>query len=269
MTDKFVLSKWLVNKNKDNRMVKFYNQNVKLSSNAYMKEDEFRVGSINVHGFHGINATHTVERCIAGVFELIDNNSIDVLGIQEYNNSYNLIFELFLKKYGLYSTRLTGFKYSNIIVSRYQLYHETAISLPGNDKRTLVTVELIDNKNREWIIGVTHLSILPRNYECPDTDQYRESVRATFDLHMEQLDLINEIRPDILLGDFNFNTDEPEYDWMRKRNWCDNSKDIPTTPFGTIVDFIWTKFDKPVYVLGSIYTDHRPVIADIPYNERI
>ena len=260
----FRLNDMFKSKNGNNKMVEFYDKNVQLENLTYPKTSSgFRVGTINAHGFIAVNKNHTAAQCVTGLIEFMIRHSIDILGVQEYNSKHHSLLESLIQSHGLYSTILTGWSYMNLIISKYPLYGEETITLPGGDHRTLVRVTVQIGED-EWQIGTTHLSILPRNYDRPDSDMYRESVTATIEMHREQLAKIKQYPLDILMGDFNFNTNEPEYGWMHEDGWNDESESDPTTPFETTVDFVWTRKPNPgAHVLYSVFTDHRPVIKDI------
>lgn len=257
--ERFKLNIEFKNKNKNNQIVDFYETNVRLENLTYPKPDKaLRVATINAHGFRSINTSHTTSKCVAGLIEFMLRHSIDVLGVEEYNSKHHALLEQLIKENNLYSTATTGWSYMNLIISRYPISNELTIVLPGDDHRFLVMGTIVDTNENEYKIGVTHLSILPRNYDFPDTDSFKESVKGTIDRHKEQLGKTSEYDLDILMGDFNFNRSEPEYNWMLPK-WQDTSSNEPTTPFGTTVDFVWTHDQSPAFVLYSKYTDHRSV----------
>lgn len=260
---RFKLNNEFKNKNKNNQIVEFYEKNVRLENLTIPKPtDSLRVATINVHGFRSINSLHSAADCVTGLIEFMKRHSIDVLGVQEYNTKHHALLEQLIKKNNLYSTTLTGWSYMNLIITRYPPTLEETIILPGGDNRFLVRCNIVDANNNEYKIGVTHLSILPRNYDYPDTDAFKESAQATIDHHKLQLAKIGEYDLDILMGDFNFNATEPEYGWMSP-GWNDASAAEHTTPFGTTVDFVWTHTKNQAHVTYQAYTDHRCVMKDI------
>jgi endonuclease/exonuclease/phosphatase family metal-dependent hydrolase len=263
-TETFKLNSEFRSKNRDGVIEKFYNDNANLLSGSAKPANALRIATLNIHGSRSMNVLDTPEESVNCVFDFMDKHKIDILGLEEYNSKYANLFDTLIKGRGLFSTPLRGWSFMNLIISRFQLDNIKTISLPGGDHRSLVVANVM-NSDYEWRIGLTHLSILPRNYNAPNSESYKESVAATIERHREQLNVIEQNPTDILMGDFNFNRTEPEYSWMHDAGWCDHSTNVPTTPFGTTVDFVWTRHNvsKSVYVCAFMQSDHRAVVADI------
>ena len=261
----FVLRQSFKSRNRDNQIVKFYDKNMTYANVSFTKaKHTLRVGTLNVHGFGSINQFHTVEDSIRELFELIRIHQIDILCIQEYVDLYSKKITSYLNRFKLYSSDLTCKVVMNLIISRYPI--DTIVNVPilgyGTSNSKMIIIKCTIN-NRPITIGNVHLSLYPRDYANQDTAEYKAAVYNTIDLHKAQLKLIYDNKLDILSGDFNFNKSEPEYQWMIDLGWMDNSSRIPTTPYGTTVDFVWTKVPKQSHVLYYPFSDHRPVIADV------
>lgn len=261
--EKFALNAIFKIKNKNDAIVNFYKDGSNHINDDVPTKVGIRLASMNCHGFYPINSAHNTSECIEAVFNFMENNNVDILCLQEYRTRYAREMRRMIDLRSNSTIQLSssvvtlpGNGYMNLIISRHQGTFRTEM-LPGPDNRTMVVYD-VQIGDKEYCIINTHLTILPRDYSNPDTDEYQIAQKQTEAIHYQQLETIFDERPDFIVGDFNFNTSEPEYNWMKSRGWNTNPSTVPTTPFGTTVDFIWSHTPGETNVGYNIYTDHRP-----------
>lgn len=258
-----------ISKNAAGDIEKFYNFNKNYQKNIKPKDNQnLRIATMNCHRFESINAEDTSIAAINELFKWFDDNNCDLVAIQEYNSKYrNKIAEL-AKSNNLYTAPIDFTNYGYMVLSRYPVKTKLTNIVAGDRKAMIIE---LDYKGKLLRLCNAHLSLFPRDYSKPNSLNYKRSVHKTIEHHKIQLKEILSMTLDIIMGDMNFTPDDPEYDIMQNRGWISQYEkyELPTTPFNTTVDFIFTQDENKkitrvnTWVEPFLMTDHRAVITDI------
>lgn len=218
-----------------------------------------------MYNFVSVNLDDTKSIIIKNLLELLETYDIDICCLQEcYDNviinsdKYKFIY--FEKHFGLallYKKTLDikNINYINLpndnefknkkYSRRYGLFFEYNNKIFCNTH--LEIGERFITPAKTLVVPKILLKIIDRNYN----------------IRTMQLKEILKKHPDYIIGDFNFNTKDKEYQFMLNNGWKTEIVDY-TTPYETQVDFVFSKnkykyFDKIQYP----YSDHLPVICVI------
>lgn len=274
MSDKINVAKNLESKSKD-LLIKFY---VDHADNCidYLREDSnsLIVCSYNVHGWVNINAKVNISNnfiCILKLFQ--DYNDIDILVLQEVCFRDHLT-----EKYIIEEFKKIGFIDSFTVPNGGCFLNSKAtdyIMIFGKEKFTMKTE--IDATVLKWkrscpiiryktinILAV-HLEIGKAFHHLPlNEDRKKKELDNTQD-RIKQLDQLLKNDIDMIVGDFNFTPNDPEFKWLidNQFKFC---RDLTnTTPFNR-TDMIFIK-DKISNInnrsINCNYSDHLPIISEI------
>ncbi len=262
MLDDFALNTDFALKNQSSQITNFYQTAVQHSGDALNlpKSKVLRLATMNIHSGESINALHKREDALQYVKTFMESNDIDVMGLQEVGIDTVNDLRDYVKPFHSYYHTISGSDICNMVVTKHQCKTYT-VPLPDKfyARRNMIVVRYDGYK-----IGVVHLAIF---YDRKRNSKLLEqNIKKNVSVRVASLDIIQKHNLDIVMGDFNFNRNEPEYEIMRGKGYVESDvNNVPTTPFGTTVDFIWHRptIKIQTQVMYSIYTDHRPVVGNI------
>jgi endonuclease/exonuclease/phosphatase family metal-dependent hydrolase len=165
-----------------------------------------------------------------------------------------------------------GYTDRHVILSKDMIKIHKMINLPNIKNKASRNAMLfsIENKNISNIKFVgTHLEIGDRYTERSgsfrDHKQIIDIYVKNVNIRLSQLKTIIKYRPNIIMGDMNFTTEDVEYKKMRIQFIYDDTiaEEYPTLFNCERVDFIFTnrKIKCKSYVVSYPYSDHLPVIG--------
>ena len=249
----------LSSKNTNFRIINFYlNHSIK-NEKIKIKAKGTRILSINMHNFKSINLNDEPDFILEQLVELLEFHSIDICCCQEYYK------ELIIKssKYN-YIMNKSHIGLVIIYKSSIELTNIRSFKLPNekflDDNRFGLMFDYQDKK-----YCLTHLEIGKRFFDRSGSVYYADElykiILFNYNIRKKQLDRILREEPDYIIGDFNFNPLDREYEYITSKGYTSGLVDY-TTPFEKQVDFIFSKepydyFNK----LDYPYSDHLPVMA--------
>lgn len=274
-THEFVLNPNLKSKNASGQIVKFYNDQLAPDAQPIANEIKPKIATMNVHFFSPINIKIPKSQCVRAVFDFMDEHALAFIALQEVPVGAIKTIQKLAKSNGFYcsedylrmATTPRRASLVNLVISRYPLEAVKITILPNDPqyesryRHAIVFRVKMDGGFKHKTICATHLEIAERD-DCETGMRIRKT----------QLRFIKDnINPDFMLGDFNFNpgVDEQRPEFIFACKWwrtADLAEMAPTTPFGTIVDFVWARnSDRSLpfsaYSANYPYSDHRPVVA--------
>lgn len=244
-------------------------------TNIIKDHDNLSIMSFNVHCFE--------DSCIQDIVKLIKSqctNGPDIVVFQEVGTSYNMkikdIFGYFEKlgyidyiyvpngasKLGK-KNHMTSFV---MIISKESFKKKESIDLT-------VTIHIrncivIQTKSNIIIAGV-HLEIGERFHHLPEDNALRLQIeKQNSDARIKELEILLLKYPnlDIIIGDFNFSPNDPEFKWLLQKDYI-FAKDYEwTTPYNR-VDMVFVKkgfimgLPSENLTLDTNLSDHRPIIS--------
>ena len=268
-----------------------------LSSNN--KRFKLNVCTFNVHSFKSINTNFTIHQNFEHILEMIDTYKIDVLTLQEVETystedaagnyplgvgddnevtlsrryiidkmkEHELLYNVTVRANNINANEFFGL----MVFSRYRLDDIQVRNLPNQfRKRRLVISFYLNTKDRRTNnlkFCATHLEVGTKYNIYKNNKNAEERRIVNSQNRVNQLKFIlNELDPDILLGDLNFAKGDPEFEFLNKYHTTINKAYNYTTPFGTIVDYIFYHrqiFKKLNILINSTIktniSDHLPI----------
>jgi endonuclease/exonuclease/phosphatase family metal-dependent hydrolase len=255
-------------KNYNFRMINFYlnnkidNKQIDDIKNLSLKKNQVKIMSLNVHNLKSINLNDTPISILQNLLDFIEKINVDICFLQEFytnlqikNKKYNYIKNN--DHIGLVILYKNLLKIKNI--NFFKLNNESKF----DQRRFCLHFELNNKK-----FSTTHLEIGKRFYDrngiLYNPKELYEVINFNYKLRKNQIKQILEDvpEPDFIIGDFNFNSLDKEFEYLtNKKKYYTGLVDY-TTPFEKQVDFIFSK--KPYKFFRKIkypYSDHLPVIA--------
>ena len=221
-----------------------------------------RIMTLNVHFLKPIVLMKPSE-VLEEIYRLVKHYDVDVCFMQEFFDdeiSVNFPGYSFLRNerhnglVALYKSNL-DFEYK---------YH---ILLPRYEKRRFTKRFAVFFRYGKLWICMTHLEIGERYKSRAGNFKMSHDLRITIDdnqAHRKlQMEAICRKRPDIIIGDFNFESDEPEFEYTTSQGY-ETTKHDYTTPFGSQVDWVFDREGRNVIQqerLNFAYSDHLPILA--------
>ena len=257
----------LSHKNDNFRMINFYlnnkldqkqlNEIKKKSTN----QKQLKLMSLNVHNFRSINLNDKEDFILENLINLLDQINIDICFLQEYY----INLEIKSEKYNYIKS---NDHYGIVVLYKKKLNIKNIKSFKLNgeylyEKRSCLHFE-IDKKK----FATTHLeigkSIFDKTGKLYYPNDLYDIISFNYEIRKNQLkQILDEVpKPDFIIGDFNFNPLDKEFEYITKKKKYYTGLVDETTPFGKQVDFIFSK--KPYKFFTSFkypYSDHLPVIA--------
>jgi endonuclease/exonuclease/phosphatase family metal-dependent hydrolase len=277
-----------ISPNKDFKIMKFYMENNMNDSRNVIRH--LSILSYNIHGFVNLNASIDIKTNITNIlnFVKIHSKKLPLITFQElqYDNINNKrYFEKNMIKMGYnWFYVFNGSQYKNVIGSNilalfFKKHVVTAINgVTINIRNLLHKLSLTNflndfNKNiRNMIIADTiygkllcvHMPIGLREIKLVNVRKINSLIRKII---LQQL--INNIDPDIIIGDFNFTKGDVEYKFLQTKFMVKNS-DKNSTPYNR-VDYVWFKKNnngkvrvkKNNTLININYSDHLPMIQEL------
>lgn len=259
-------------KNKKFKIIKFYFNHQMVQSdndksNNPIQNDiknikGLRIMSLNIHNFKSINMNDTKEFILEQILILLNTFSIDICCFQEY---YSSILPKTNEYSYIHSTDHLGLVifYKNNL----DLKNITSFRLPNEKNLDQDRFGLFFELNNKKFC-VTHLEIGKRFYDRSGSLFYAEElikiIKFNYLIRKKQLDKILNEDPDYIIGDFNFNNFDTEYEYLTKEHKYYTGLTDYTTPFGKQVDFIFSKSKYQYFTkINFQYSDHLPILAII------
>ena len=119
-------------------------------------------------------------------------------------------------------------------------------------------------KYRGLTICGLHLEIGYRFHHITDSTA-RDAVKdQNVTDRIEELEQL--LAADILIGDFNFNPNDPETTFLQEKGYILGPDKTPTTPFGVRTDMVFTRPHIQIrksHTVKCNYSDHLPVVVEI------
>jgi endonuclease/exonuclease/phosphatase family metal-dependent hydrolase len=291
-------------KNKDFKLIKFYLNNQMLSEDKIKSQLKkmpigLKIMSLNIHNFCSINLDDTKEVILHKLLELLELYDIDICCLQEYYknflpvNSSNSIYNKYNIIYDAKHIGLVVFYKSNIILSdiysfrlpnekfldqdRFGLFFTINNSTNSDSISSTNSDSTISSTNKSKKFCITHLEIGKRFYDRSGSLYYAEEllkiINFNYNIRIKQLNKLLDEDPDYIIGDFNFNNFDKEYEFMTNTNTTNTTNTTNktkyysgltdyTTPHGKQVDFIFSKTKYDYFQkINFPYSDHLPIMA--------
>lgn len=109
------------------------------------------------------------------------------------------------------------------------------------------------------IVGV-HLDI---GLRLTNNDVVNQKImKINSQTRIKQLEKILEFSPDIIMGDFNFTSDDNEFEYLKNNGYISVDSSSTSTPYNR-VDFVFVKNNVHIgkqYLLKCNYSDHLPLV---------
>uniref|UniRef100_A0A6C0LSE9 Endonuclease/exonuclease/phosphatase domain-containing protein n=1 Tax=viral metagenome TaxID=1070528 RepID=A0A6C0LSE9_9ZZZZ len=283
----FLMAENFSNRNNDFQIIRFWNNNmmntesnkrIRKILNKLKKSSSLIIVTLNVHSFYSINYLYTSIDTFHKFLLFLRNFKIDLIGLQEFQIHPELTLTYIETKlselgYNLIFIPTVSNEFGNAIISKYSMNILNTIILPNEPRfktvRKLTSFTINHPKYGFIIFGITHLEIgdryTSRQGSILSEYEVKEIMISNSIVRRNQIDTIikESPKPDIIFGDFNSNPDDLEFDKMLEK--YNTYLDKNTTPFHTIVDYIFyrkTSNLKPIFkaVINYRYSDHLPVL---------
>lgn len=299
--DDVVIDKLLFNPNfnsKRKQAIEFYAKQVNRTDkqsdiSAILDSSPDNIATINVNKFEPINLNYTKQECMQAPLQMMHRFNISVLVMQEVpinmlNEFYEVINnDILISGRKIYHT-IDDFDaafansrepITNVVLSYYPIVSEKKVILTAEPDYIFRHRHAIFFRvpahpiYGEKLFCTTHLEVgAPDGAGIENMGAIRGRKNQLNDIFT-----YNKIGPDIILGDFNFWPDSPEYAKIAAKYQIDMSDIDYTIPnyrnLGyengkTVVDYIcFRKNDKQAiwsiksYAINYPWSDHRPVIG--------
>jgi endonuclease/exonuclease/phosphatase family metal-dependent hydrolase len=222
--------------------------------------NNLKIFTLNVNNFRSINLNDQPYYILEHILSLIENLGIDICFLQEYYTDLQIESKIY--KYiknpahiGLVVLYKKDLPIKNI--SSVKLQNESYF----DQKRWILSFDIYN----KTFVG-TQLEIGKKFYDRSGSTYFANElyniINFNLKLRKRQLKQILNLDPDFIVGDFNFNNLDKEYDYLTKEEGYFAGLVGSTTPHGKQVDFIFSK--KPYKDFAKInfqYSDHQAVVA--------
>jgi endonuclease/exonuclease/phosphatase family metal-dependent hydrolase len=246
-----------------------------------IKPNPPQILSYNVHGFKSVEADSNPTQGLARVIELIERCNSEAVALYEVSAGVNWRTALEQLGYRHVISAWNGAKTGSaliVVASRHPL-NAKVVELPMGKNllhRSSIIFDCVGVR-----IAAVHFEIGARYYrdsiaaENPVAQSKNESLRAENEaLRIQQLERVLAQKPDLILGDFNFELGDPEAAWLEARGWrAVNDGKQKSTPYNR-VDHCWVRLGLNGYPLESNtlvpvnYSDHLPMLQRLWSAER-
>jgi hypothetical protein len=263
--------------NKNFQLIRFYINNsiqTKTQIQNEMKHlpNGFKIMSLNVNNFISINLDDKKEFIMHKLMELIVSYDIDICCLQEYNTMTNIIDATKNSNYKIiqnldHAGLVILYKSSQIISNIYFFKLPNEKFLNQNLFGLFFTTN-IGGENKK--ICNTNLEIGKKFYDRSGSIYYAgelvKIINFNYNVRKKQLEKILNEEPDYIVGNFNFNEFDAEYDFITKKNSINYYTGLVdyTTSFAKQTDFIFSKSKyKEFLKIKYQYSNHLPILAII------
>lgn len=257
-----VFNEKFAQRNTNFTMLKFYLNHKLDNSSLVCPNYKFKIMTYNVHDLVSVNMNDSYSTIIEEILYMMLKCDIDICCLQEFYRNIPIVH----KNY----TTIQSQSHVGIVVlvkKTLNVKNITSFRLPIVDKD-----KKFDNRRFGVIFEIgnkkfcnTHLEIgyrfMTKKKSVLLPSELVDVINKNYKIRTEQLRKIFSYHPDYIIGDFNFNTRDKEYDYMIQKGWYSGKVNY-TTPFNTQVDFVFskTKYDK-LDVIKCPYSDHLPIVA--------
>ena len=279
----FLLEESFSSKNNNFQIIKFWNynkmdskQNKSICLKIKSLAENFVLMTLNVHSFYSVNHYNSAKDFFKKFLLLMKNFRVDLACVQEFKIDDQLQMKYIERKLQKASYHITFTpcirNFGNAIISRFNIKMEEEMKLKNENfkmvrKATFFRIER--NQVEHLLFCLTHLEIGHRYTArtgglLPEEDLVK-LMKINSTVRTNQLKQIIEKKPDIILGDFNFNPDDPEFQFLTGSYDVFLEKITSTNPFGGITDYICYRRESGIkpqlsVVLNYRYSDHLPVL---------
>jgi endonuclease/exonuclease/phosphatase family metal-dependent hydrolase len=242
----------------------------------YIKKTKpkFKFITLNVHNFVSSNLNDTFEITINKLKELLDKFDIDFCFLEEYTSYVKDEYvENIFNEYNILKTPNLGDRkdkfFGNVLLSKDKIkkFEIIQLSQKKHERRMAIIFE-IDNKNVKDIkFCGTHLEIGERYTERSGAFKKEEQIIDIYNNNANkrilELNKIMNNKPDIIMGDFNFTKEDPEFEHISTSYKDTLKEEYPTLFNNERVDFIISKKNIKCesFVVSYPYSDHLPIIG--------
>jgi len=234
----------------------------------------YKFMTLNVHSFVSSNLNDTFEITVNKLKELLKKFDVDFCFLEEYTSYVkDEYIESIFNEYNILKTPNLGNRndkyFGNVLLSKDKIkkYQIVQLSEKKNERRMAIIFEL-DNKSVKDInfCGI-HLEIGERYTERSGTFKQHQQIIDIYNNNANkrilELNKINNYKPDVIMGDFNFTKDDPEFEHISNAYNDTIKEEYPTLFNNERVDFILSKKNIKCesFVVSYPYSDHLPVIG--------
>lgn len=267
-----------------NQQDKFYTENENNDVFKFKKSKikHLSICSYNVHGWVNLNKNINIITNFNNICDFLSNIECDILVLQEVCLLVRILpLEFILEKlykFGYVDHILTpngGCFLSNkttdyiLILGKKEFqYKENVDVTKFMFKRSLAVFEYDDIK-----MLAVHLEIGDRFHHLENHDPKRIKIEKNNEARrISQLSRLLEFHPDItvIVGDFNFSPQDPEFQWLINKNFKYYGELSNTTPWNrTDMIFINNKIKVTSvnnYTVKINYSDHLPILGEFVFN---
>jgi hypothetical protein len=254
----------LSSKNPEFKLINYYINNkldqsqIESFKKIPTSDNDLRLFTLNVHNFRSINLNDQAKYILEQLLSLIENLQIDICFLQEYYTDLQIDSTIYSyikdpSHIGLVILYKKNLPIKNIYSEK--LYNEKYF----DQRRWILSFDL---HNKKFIN--THLEIGKRFHDRSGSlyhanDLY-DIINFNYKLRKKQLKQILSLKPDFIIGDFNFNYLDLEYKYLTDEEGFYSCLVGATTPFGKQVDFIFAKKIYNDYTkINFQYSDHQAV----------
>ena len=241
-----------------------------MSASADCTTGALSILSFNVHGF--------ADSSIDEIVQMIHKQNADIVVLQEVSTSHGLktkdIYGYF-KKIGYVDYMCA----SNGDEKRSRFISNFVMILSKKEFKTKECFDLsvtIHNRNcivvqtsSNITIACVHLEIGKRFHHLREMNSQRLQIETeNTDARIRELDILLKKYPkiDIIVGDFNFSPNDPEFEWLQQKNYC-FAKDYEKTTKYNRVDmmFVQKSFQMGLpsenLTIDVELSDHKPIYS--------
>ncbi len=263
-----MLNYYNIPKNNKFSLFDFYKDNKMIKYTPIDKSKKY-ILSFNVHSFVNLSVSILKPENIDSLLKFINHykHHIEIIFFQEYK-----INDEELNAYFINEMNNIGYIY-NIFALNGSEYDDLKIACFTKEKYEHKIIDTTKKEHRQHIllfykslrICNLHLSIGERLQLNNDSFNQRMIEKNT-STRIEQIHKIIKHEPDMIIGDFNFTTDDLEHKDLLNHNYYHlNNDNDKSTPYNR-VDHVY--FNKNVKLENKLltcnYSDHLPLIQEIP-----
>lgn len=236
-----------------------------------LNDPKLRLMTYNIHYFRNINPEISEPDNIKNIIRLINRSEADIVVLQEVDwNLFapeikNLNYKHHIKTDNGSPVGTQKNKMQLVVLSKKRYPFRILDSTPEPEFQKIHDRNQILLETEFGRILCIHMEIgIPVS---PDLDQEQKTRNSEYRIRSLEK-LLTSGAPDIILGDFNFQSEDPEFRFLSREYQTKSDLKIQTTPFNR-VDFVFLKKNKynsktvQEYIIKCNYSDHLPVLLDI------
>lgn len=237
---------------------------------------KFKFMTFNVHSFVSSNSNDSYELILNKLKELLNKFDIDFIIMQEFASYINDNFiENMFTEYNILKSPNLGNRrdkyFGNVLLSKDKIkkYNFIELSQIKGNRRMATFFELENEIVKNINFCGTHLEIGDRYTERSGSFKQHNQIIETYNSNVNkrilELNKIDKINPDIIMGDLNFTKDDPEFEHISVKYIDTLVEEYPTLFNNERVDFVLKNKKNSIkcesYVISYPYSDHLPIIG--------